>query len=311
MPEPPDERTISLLGRLPLFSALGPGPLAVVARHCAFRSFSSGDRVFDQDTQANELFVVESGAVSVRKRTDDQGDTELARFVAGETIGEIDLVDTVPRSAFADATEPTTLLVFPAAGANFPALVERHPEVFAPVLETLLAGVARRIRSANRLVSEKAPWVRELQRQVYRDRLTGLHNRTWLEEELDGLLQNRPRTALLVMKPDRFKAIVDTWGHAAGDAGIVLLAEAGRKAVGSDGTLVRYRGDEFAAVLPGAGIEDACRCAERLHAAVPLTASIGIAAWPGGPERGAELTARAFGLMWEARRAGGNGTRWT
>jgi diguanylate cyclase (GGDEF)-like protein len=320
---PEAARAIGLLGRTPLFSDLPAESLRLVAGHSLLLSFAPGERIFEQGSEAAELFIVESGVVSVRKRLEDDTEQELAQFVAGELFGEVDLVDTVPRSASAVAMEASSLLVFPGPQLPFRRLAEQQPEVFAPVLHALLAAVAGRIRAANRLVSERAPWVNELQRQLYRDKLTGLLNRTWLDEQLDVTLRGLPRATFLVEKPDNFKVINDRWGHSAGDAGIVMLAEAARSALGAEAVICRYRGDELAILLAGLGEEEATERAEQLLEAiraidtsaatggvpVALTSSIGLAPWAGACEKGKELVERAFALMLEARTEGGDRTR--
>lgn len=78
------------------------------------------------------------------------------------------------------------------------------------------------------------------------DRLTGLHNRRWLESEWTRL----DPAGLLLMDLDGFKGVNDMFGHAAGDE---VLVEVARRMPGHEGCEpVRLHGDEFAIVL-GAG----------------------------------------------------------
>jgi diguanylate cyclase (GGDEF)-like protein len=80
------------------------------------------------------------------------------------------------------------------------------------------------------------------------DPLTGLANRraflAALEARLDD--QNGPRFALALIDLDGFKPINDTFGHAAGDAVLIQVAERLQQAGGKDALTARIGGDEFA-----------------------------------------------------------------
>ena len=192
--------------------------------------------------------------------------------------------------------------------------------MFARVLRKLLGVIAGRIRAIDRLISEKSPWIEELKKQLLRDRLTGLHNRTFLEEDLPRIIGGVSQTSLLAMKPDNFKTINDTWGHEAGDRTLVLIAEALTARLREGDIGVRYRGDEYCAILPGRGAEEAAALAEEIRAAfgridlravtagspLALTASVGVAAHPATAADAKALVAGAFERMWEARNGGGN-----
>ncbi len=308
-----------LLKRAALFSRLSAEELELVARYSAYRRFEAGQVIFGQGTHREELFLVRKGSVSIRRRSEEEGEQEIARFVDGEVFGEMDLLDTVPRTASAVALGEAALLVFP-HGIEFSRLLEKHPETFARVLQKLLGEIARRIRAIDKLISEKTPWIEDLKRQLHRDRLTGLFNRAFLEEELPRIVSAHPSTSLLVMKPDNFKAINDNFGHEAGDKTLMLLAEAVKSRLGDGDIGARYRGDEYCVVLPGRSAREAVPAAEALRAAmrgidvrkvtgsdtISLTGSVGVSSHPAPAADARSLVARAFERMWEARNAGGD-----
>jgi two-component system cell cycle response regulator len=118
---------------------------------------------------------------------------------------------------------------------------------------------------------------------------------------------------------DHFKAVNDRLGHAAGDA--VLAAVAGRLAGAlRDGDLLaRVGGEEFAALLPGAGLAEVLDVAERLRLrvaeapvvvrggdALPVTVSIGCAVLVGADGEAIALLARADEKLYAAKAAGRN-----
>jgi diguanylate cyclase (GGDEF)-like protein len=318
-PARPSTSKASLLTRASLFSRLSAEELALVARYSAYKQFEKDQVIFEQGTHRAELYLVKKGGVSIRRRSEEEGDQEIARFVDGEVFGEMDLLDTVPRTASAVAEGPATLLVFP-HDMEFSRLLDKHPETFARILQKLLGEIARRIRAIDKLVSEKTPWIEDLKRQLHRDRLTGLFNRAFLEEELPRIVAAHPRTSLLVMKPDNFKSINDTFGHEAGDKTLMALSEAVKSRLGDGDIGARYRGDEYCVVLPGRSAREAVPAAEALRAAmhsidvkkitgsdaISLTGSVGVSSHPAPAADAKTLVARAFERMWEARNAGGN-----
>ena len=309
----------ALLGRASLFSQLGPDELALIARSSGYRTYAPGQVIFKEGTHREELYLIKEGTVAIRRRGEDEEEQDIARFVNGEVFGEMDLLDSEPRSASAIAEGPATLLVFPDT-IDFERLLEKHPEAFARILRKLLGEMARRIRAIDRLVSEKTPWIEDLKRQLHRDRLTGLFNRAFLEEELPRIIAAQPRTSFLVVKPDNFKAINDTFGHEAGDKTLMLLSDMVKSHLADGDIGARYRGDEYCIVLPGRGAGEAGALAEALRAAVraidvrqatgsdtiTLTGSVGASSHPSPAADAKSLVARAFEQLWQARNAGGD-----
>jgi diguanylate cyclase len=309
---------LALLGRAGLFSQLLEAELRIISRYSGYRSFTPGQLIFPEGSHRQELYLIKNGTVVIRRGGNGEGQ-DIARFVAGEVFGEMDLLDTAPRSASAIAEEPATLLVFPDQ-VPFQELLEKHPLVFARILRKLLGEIAGRIRAIDRLVSEKAPWIEELKRQLLRDKLSGLYNRAFLEEELPRLLATGRPVSLLAVKPDNFKNINDTCGHDAGDRTLVLIAEALKSCLSEGDLGVRYRGDEYCAVLPGRPVTETARIAECVRAAVgrvdvaqitggavtSLPASVGACTWPYSVVDAKGLMAMSFQRMMKARGEGGN-----
>lgn len=100
-----------------------------------------------------------------------------------------------------------------------------------------------------------------LRSQACRDSLTGAFNRYGLSSITADL---RGEVAVLLIDVDRFKALNDGQGHAAGDAVLRMLSNITQRELGTAGTLVRIGGDEFLCVMPGMGRADAEALAERL-----------------------------------------------
>jgi len=161
-----------------------------------------------------------------------------------------------------------------------------------------------------------------LLRMANHDALTGLPNRTLLQDRLGQAVCKAQRAGrqvgVMFIDLDRFKQVNDTLGHEAGDQ---LIIEIARRLAGSlreSDTVARQGGDEFVVVLDDlAAPEDAALVAQKLldrlfqplllcgREVVP-TGSIGIAMYPRDGEDSAALLKAADSAMYRAKAIGGN-----
>ncbi len=104
------------------------------------------------------------------------------------------------------------------------------------------------------------------------DALTGLHNRRYFHEtlarECARAHRYSRRLALVVFDVDDFKDVNDRIGHLAGDAVLAEAAQRVREVVRTADVPCRVGGDEFAVILPEAGIEQADQLFGRIQSAV-------------------------------------------
>ena len=160
-----------------------------------------------------------------------------------------------------------------------------------------------------------------LRNQSIRDPLTGLFNRRYMEETLERELRRARRggrpMGVLMMDLDRFKMINDTHGHDAGDAFLRELGELLRFGLRREDIPCRHGGEEFVVVLPDASLDDARRRAEQIREGIkkmrvahqgrtigPLTASIGVAAFPDHGLDGETLLRAADTALYRAKHEG-------
>src|SRR6266446_5643969 len=119
---------------------------------------------------------------------------------------------------------------------------------------------------------ENARSFREARQLADLDALTGLHNRRYFHETLARECSRAHRyerkLSLIVFDLDDFKEVNDKVGHLAGDAVLAEAAERVREVIRTADIPCRVGGDEFAVILPEAGIEQAEQLFVRLQAAV-------------------------------------------
>jgi len=150
-----------------------------------------------------------------------------------------------------------------------------------------------------------------------RDALTGVLGRQAILARLDAALAAPGGVAVLFLDLDHFKGVNDGHGHATGDRVLRELCARVAAALPAAGALGRYGGEEFVAVLPGAGVAAAGVVAEAVRRGVAdapfagpaglplrLTLSIGVAAARPGSAGRRDLLHRADTALYRAKQAG-------
>ena len=103
-------------------------------------------------------------------------------------------------------------------------------------------------------VTERRKHEARVQYLVEHDALTGLPNRRFFLELLEGVLskrtQNHYHTSIILIDIDDFKSVNDTLGHHVGDNLIVAVANRLEECIGDRGVVARLGGDEFVVLLP-------------------------------------------------------------
>jgi diguanylate cyclase (GGDEF)-like protein len=165
-----------------------------------------------------------------------------------------------------------------------------------------------------------------LRHDALHDVLTGLPNRTYLQQDLAGALADvaagtAPGAAVMILDLDEFKDVNDTLGHHHGDDLLVQVGARLIDAIGDAGTVARLGGDEFAVLLPGTADEESVlRLGRRVLRALELPValdgldvevggSIGIALAPAHAMDAAALLKCADLAMYDGKSASARGLR--
>jgi diguanylate cyclase (GGDEF)-like protein len=173
------------------------------------------------------------------------------------------------------------------------------------------------------LALRNATTYEQLQKLAANDPLTGLFNRrfgmTRLNEEYTRAIRSKLPLGIIMFDIDHFKPINDTYGHVVGDKMLVNIARISRMAVREGDFIIRYGGDEFLVILPGASAEDTHFVAERLRHMVEdstvshnqqvlrLTISVGLTSFPeNDSEDEMALVRNADEALYETKEAGRN-----
>ena len=158
---------------------------------------------------------------------------------------------------------------------------------------------------------------------AHHDQLTGLPNRTLLQDRLEQAIlraqRHNQKIAVFVLDIDRFKRINDSLGHAGGDALLAAVARRLASAVRETDTVARMGGDEFVIVMPDfKNIDDVKRCGLQIvHSTarpinigdrqINVTLSVGVCIYPDSALETNELFKNADAAMYVVKNTGRNG----
>lgn len=169
------------------------------------------------------------------------------------------------------------------------------------------------------LLSKLKYSIKTLEKMAKLDFLTGLTNRMFFMEiakhELNRTSRYKDNLTLAYIDVDDFKQVNDTYGHAAGDSLLCLIADVAQKNLRKIDVMTRMGGDEFAILLPHTTYEEAKIVLSRIQAILldsmrqcgfNVTFSIGAITFVHPPQSVHEMLDKADNLMYRAKKAGKN-----
>jgi diguanylate cyclase (GGDEF)-like protein len=163
----------------------------------------------------------------------------------------------------------------------------------------------------------------QLQQLAANDSLTGMFNRRFgmarLQEEYGRALRSGSPIGLCLFDLDHFKRVNDTYGHPMGDKVLAHVSKLIRGVLREGDVALRYGGEEFLIVLPGASLTDAFQIGDRIRRVVEetvfqhgsqnlsLTISGGTSSWPDYDASSADaLVRKADEALYRAKEGGRN-----
>lgn len=132
-----------VLAKTPLFQGVPPQALEVAREAFVTRSYPAGKQIFEAGDMGAALYIVQSGQVRIYRTYLDGRERMFAYLGPGEVFGEMSLLDDQPRSASAETTVDSVLLVL--YQDAYWSLVRKWPEI----LHNLATILARRLREAD------------------------------------------------------------------------------------------------------------------------------------------------------------------
>lgn len=275
------------LYRQEIFKGVDMGPVRFLLDQCTVRPVEQGQTLIQAGEINHVLYLILSGRFRIHL-PDDLNNPVLA-LEAGQSIGEISIIDHQPASASVIADVPSQVLEI--SEDMYWELVEHSHDI---AYNTLLV-LAQRLRYGNTIINKIKDLLSEYEYHATIDPLTSMYNRRWLDNMLGRIMHrsaaNRQPLSVLMIDIDYFKQYNDRHGHIAGDRALRAISATIIQNLRPEDLVTRYGGEELFALLPGLDMNAATAVAERLRTAVSkaeirlqdnsllprLTTSVGIA----------------------------------
>ncbi|NND65382.1 MAG: GGDEF domain-containing protein [Gammaproteobacteria bacterium] len=307
---------VDALARIPLFRSVAPATLSFYLKECALVDRQAGEIIIQPGRPSEAVFVVINGRTEINLATPERQPLTVLR--AGDCFGEMSFLEGKDPSAFVTAVDAVRLLEIP--HTTMWSLIN----VSHALSRNLLVMLSQRVRTDNRVIAESERVLHQYEFRSVTDALTGLYNRHWMEDmfqrEISRCQMSDEQASLIMVDIDHFRDFNTEFGHLAGDDVLCSVARAIRKSFRPTDLAARFGGDEFAVLLPEAGLEHAGMVADRarqaiqrfsteaskrIHQKLPITVSLGVTALH-RKDSLENMIERADSALYTAKNAGRN-----
>lgn len=284
---------------------------------CDIMHLDRGEIIIAPGQMNHRVYIILEGRIGIHLDSPDKD--PITVLDAGESVGEMSVIDKKPASAYAVAETPCQLLVMDED--ILWSLVHASHHAACNLLTTL----TKRLRRMDHLIAGDQDVELTYEQRGTFDALTGLHNRFWLENTLERLvrraLSNQDTLSVIVMDIDYFQSFNERYGRIQGDRFLYFLVHVLTGNLRPTELITRSGDDEFVVLLPNIDTKGARIIADRLRnaidSALPLspdgrviphpTISMGIAGLTDG-DTGPSLLSAAEAALYKAKNSGRNCT---
>jgi len=261
---------LSSIGKLSLFKNLNEEELKIVNDVLLIEYVKKGDLVFQEGDAGEEIYIHYSGAISAYGEQSDGNKRWLFNINQGEFFGEMSIISNEPRSVTVKAASDSVLIIL--KKDDFYRILSQRPITGYKILRAI--GIIENqwlVRSA-KSYHDLIRWGEDASRRAITDEMTGIYNRSFLEESVKERFSNKSMylrvMSMMMIDLDMIHGINSRYGQKAGDTVIIAAAEILRSCMRSGDIPARLSGDEFAVLLPDTDIKDAANVAERIRGTI-------------------------------------------
>jgi len=133
-----------LLDRIGLFAGLTEEQVQRLAAMCGHASFAAGERIFSQDSECSEMYVILDGEIEIRV---DGLERAVGIVAPGECLGEVALLTGSEHSATAEALTPVQAAFL--QRSDLTELVRQRPDIGVVLYRNLARGLGEKLRRAD------------------------------------------------------------------------------------------------------------------------------------------------------------------
>ena len=143
---------LDFLSRLPLFQELSLDEISILDQYLGLLELAKGDTVFDEGESGEFVCFVVNGELEVLKKSAGGDSSVITKLGKGQTIGEMALVDELPRSATVRTRSPSSLTVL--SRKDFEELAVQSPEIAIKILKYLARSLSLSLRKTSNRLSD-------------------------------------------------------------------------------------------------------------------------------------------------------------
>ncbi|MCL5236941.1 MAG: sensor domain-containing diguanylate cyclase [Nitrospirae bacterium] len=236
--------------------------------------------IYEVSNSKNTMKIVyppEAEGTELYCKRETQLDCDLCRAKrTGHSVSSVEYPDIC--KYYAEASEAAHVCVPIIVGGNVGGVVQfvcDRPELCQVNDLEKKIGRARQYITEAQPVLEAKRLMKTLKDSAFRDALTGLYNRRFLEESFEnliaGVLRRGTTLGLLMCDLDFFKQTNDQYGHDVGDMVLKETSNVIRKSVRSSDLVIRFGGEEFIVLLIDTKPDDSVMVAEKIRESIEAT----------------------------------------
>ena len=147
-----DDAIINSLKALSFFSGLSEEQLGIVSTHIKIHELEAEKTLFEEGDRGDSVYFIIDGTLEVLMESDWGEKVKLADLTRGGSVGEMSVIDDLPRSASIASVTAATVLSLDKE--HFDQIIEDHPSIGVIMLKGLARFLSKHVRESNESLSD-------------------------------------------------------------------------------------------------------------------------------------------------------------
>ena len=145
-----NDEHVELLSDIPLFQELELNDINIINEHLSTIELQAGETVFEEGDEGTYVCFIIFGELDIIKRTINGNEKVISRLARGRSLGEMSLIDNLPRSATVKASSNTTLFVL--TSDEFEKILISSPQIGIKILKYISRALSLNLRRTSNVL---------------------------------------------------------------------------------------------------------------------------------------------------------------